>query len=183
MREFLKNLAVIARKRPVRIVFVCTANCARSPLAEILFEKMLMGHEGSFAKGILDRLIVESAGIYDSGLPISGKTRDILVKDEGVAPRRCDAHRGRGIETIEEPDLVLAMESGHVLVVLDQFPSWQAKTFLFDDFVKHDFGLRGRDIGDPAGGLVEDYRAMAYDVKADLVLLFNELKEIFPPYT
>lgn len=183
MKGFLRRLATIARERPVRIAFVCTANCARSPFAEIVFEKMLAEHAGSLEKGAADRLVIESAGIYDSGLPISGKTRDLLEREYGISKVRCDAHRGRGIDRIDEPDLVLAMESGHVSVILDQFPSWEKKTFLLDEFVKHDLGLRGREIIDPAGGFSEEYKSMADEIRADLALLFEELKETFPPYT
>jgi protein-tyrosine-phosphatase len=177
MRSILARLKSVAERRPVRIVFLCTANCTRSPLAEMLFEKLLIDATGSLEKVHSKNIVVESAGIYPSGFSISLKSREMLVREEGILPARCDAHRGRGIAEIDEPDLVLTMSDGHVLEVLEIFPAWKEKVFSLDGFVHRDEGKDGRDIDDPTGLAPEDYHAMKEIVKADLVLLLREFRD------
>jgi protein-tyrosine-phosphatase len=178
MRSVLREIATVSKTRPVRIVFVCTANCTRSPFAEILFEKLLIDTCGTLRQVREKHLIIESAGIYSSGFTISLESRDFLIREEGVSESRCDSHIGRGIANIEEPDLVLTMDNNHVSEVLRAFPDWSDKVYQLDRFVRFDKGSEGSDIDDPTGLEKEDYENMKSIIKEDLHLLLDEFKDV-----
>jgi protein-tyrosine-phosphatase len=85
MREFLRKLKEKQDHQMfVKIVFVCTANCCRSPLAEILFEHILIKKLGSIDQLKEKRLMIESAGTMYSGLRISPESEKILIREEGI---------------------------------------------------------------------------------------------------
>lgn len=177
MHSVVARIKKIADQRLVRIVFLCTANCTRSSLAEILFEKLLIDATGSIGNVQIKNIQVESAGIYPTGFTISLKSREMLINEEGVEPSRCDVHRGRGIGEIDEPDLVLTMSEEHVNEVLEIFPSWMEKVYSLDSFVQSDRKRSGRDIEDPTGLGPDDYRKMKAIIKTDLIILIEEFKD------
>ena len=162
---------------PLRIVFVCTANCCRSPLAEILFEKILINELGSLQAIREKNLIIESAATKYSGLKIAEQSAQLLINEESISENRCQHHCGRQLEEIMEPDLVLAMTNAHVFQIIDFQPDWKNKIFTLDGFVKKDLGENGKDIKDPIGGSDQEYKKMKEQVKECLYLLVDEFKE------
>jgi protein-tyrosine-phosphatase len=177
MRSFLIRLKKIQQKRPVRIVFVCTANCCRSPLAEILFEKMLLQHPCSSSHMKNHNILIESAGTSFSGMCIARHTAQLLIDEEDIPRKRCEIHSGRLITEIEEPDLILTMTEKQKHDVMTIVPGWSDRVFTLDGFVREDQGKPGIDIADPIGGPVADYRRMKEQIKKDLFLLFEEIKD------
>jgi protein-tyrosine-phosphatase len=177
MKKFLIKLKKIQSRRPIRIVFVCTANCGRSPIAEILFEKFLINEFGSMNNMRKKNLIIESAGTLYSGLPIAPKSAKRLIAEENIPEERCSKHRGRSLDEIEEPDLLLTMESSHIPHLATYNPAWKNKAFPLDEFVKKDLGKEGRNIADPAGQSDDTYRLIKDQIKQDLILLLNEFKD------
>ena len=176
MVSFLQQLREKRESRPIRIVFICTANCCRSPIAEILFEKMLMDELGSKEVLAEKKLCIESAATSYSGLSIADKSAQILVKEEGVKASRCNAHRGRLLSEIDEPDLILTMSHSHLDDINVYFPFFQHKVFTLEQFVKADKNLPAYDVKDPIGGTDEDFRRIKNQIKANLTLLIEEFK-------
>jgi len=176
MKKVLTQLKKIQNNRPIRIVFICTANCCRSPLAEILFENLLKNEIKLFNKNFDEKFIIESAGTDYSGFRISDKTALLLVEEEKIAPERCSSHLGRSITEIEEPDLVLTMTYQHTKDILNRIPYWKDRVFVLDDFVKIDSGRMPKDIIDPAGCPIASYRKMKDHIKKDLLILLKLIK-------
>ena len=177
MVRFLKGLKTIQQHDDLRIVFVCTANCSRSPLAEILFEKILVDEVGSRKRLAEKRIIVESAATHYSGYPIAGRSARVLIEEENIKPDRCSRHRGRQLSEIDEPSLLLTMTCEHKEDIISMHPLWDTITFTLDEFVKRDKQLLAKDIEDPMGGTDEQYRRMKNYIKKDLILLLIEFRE------
>ena len=171
MLAYLKELKKIQAGRPLRFVFVCTANCCRSPLAEILFEKIVKDHHSRY------ELLIESAATSFSGFSIAEKSAQILCETEGINPRRCRMHTGRHLSEIDQPDLILAMTVEHKKSILASFPAWQPLTFTLEEFVYHDSGRRPLNIADPIGGTYAQFNQMKNQVKDALLLLYQECRE------
>ena len=98
------------------VLFVCTANRFRSPLASAFFQQALGGTNGT-------DWIVDSAGTWTStGLPVLPEVLMIARKYNLDLAR----HRSKPVtETIlSTHDLILVMESGHREALHNEFPSY-----------------------------------------------------------
>ncbi|UXR77875.1 MULTISPECIES: low molecular weight protein arginine phosphatase [unclassified Staphylococcus] len=83
----------------MRILFVCTGNTCRSPMAEGIAKSLLPDHE------------IASRGIMaQDGAPIAAHTRNLLEKHDYPVPEGASAFSQDDVEA----DLILAMTSSHV---------------------------------------------------------------------
>lgn len=117
-----------------RILFVCTGNTCRSPMAEAFLKGL--AHE----KGLI--LAVRSAGISTmDGLPVSTNSQYALG-------RRGIQHKGSSTtlqhEALQWADLVLTMTSGHKREVLQRYPDAYGKTYTLKEYVYMDSKLQGQ---------------------------------------
>ncbi|TVR73982.1 MAG: low molecular weight phosphotyrosine protein phosphatase [Spirochaetaceae bacterium] len=94
----------------MRIMFVCTGNICRSPLAHRLLEKQASD------RGVADRIEVESSGTDHWHV---GEEVDSRMRSTAAAHGLKLNHRARQIEPedLREYDLVIAMGAGHLRAV------------------------------------------------------------------
>lgn len=131
------------------VLFVCTGNTCRSPLAEVIFRDLVRGRQD---------FILASAGTGAfSGQPAS-RNSVTLARERGLD---LSQHRSRAvtIDLVESATHIFAMGRSHLMALLDEFPEAEEKAYLLTEFTAED-RLRGRDIADPFGGDLEDYREM-----------------------
>lgn len=146
------------------VLFVCTANMCRSPLAEGLFLRHLGDHKDGWR--------VESAGTWATpGMAASQKSIQVL-KEKGVD---LGFHRTRAVDEgmMREFSLILVMEQGHKEALQVEFPKYRHKVYLLSEMIGEDF-----EIDDPVGGDIEDYRCAAEDIERILVEGFGTIERL-----
>lgn len=142
----------------MNILFVCTGNTCRSPMAAGLMNKIAR------EKGL--NAVAESAGIFArEGEPASHEAI-VVMGEYGVD---LTEHRAQMIreELIEKSDLILTMTPAHKML-LGQIAA--DKVFTLGEYAGLDL-----DIQDPFGGSVNNYRETAAQIQQALVLIAERI--------
>ncbi len=140
---------------PPRIVlFVCTGNICRSPMAEALFNNAARQRNENNA------WLARSVGTWAlDHQAASGHAQTVMAK-RGID---LSAHRGRTVTRAEvaEADVVIAMTQNHHDALGAQFPEYRHKIHLMSE-------IAGRvyDIADPYGGVLDEYEATARELES-----------------
>lgn len=133
---------------PYTLLFVCTGNTCRSPLAEAVARREVE------ERGWQNRVRVVSAGTGAlPGMPASQGSLTVASR-HGLA---LDDHRSSVLtpELAWEADLVLGMSPGHVSRIREVAPG--ARVELLGSFARGDGDLAGPAVPDPIGAPVEVY--------------------------
>ena len=123
------------------VLFVCTGNTCRSPMAE-----------GLFKKSVMDRADYEvsSAGVAATpGTPTSKETNAILKKRNATLERFSSRPVTDAI--LAAATHVFAMTRGHLQVLETRFPQHADKFYLVCEFVEMPRKGNGHDVPDPIG--------------------------------
>ncbi len=135
------------------ILFVCTGNTCRSPMAEVLFRDQLRQRGLPVASWC-----VESAGTWaPDGSPAARYGREVMAQ-RGLDLSR---HRARTVtrEMLQQFNLILVMEINHKEALCAEFPDLCKKIFLLSEMV-----ARKMSVDDPIAGNVTDYQATAQEI-------------------
>lgn len=147
------------------VLFVCTANRIRSPLAEYLLLDLLDRRAGSVGPWR-----VESAGVWaQEGLPVLD-----AVYRVGLDYRfDLGSHRARAVSSLalEEFDLILTMERTHTATLVNEFPHLHSRILTLGE------ALSGYafDIVDPPGHTSRSIRATGRELAEILAWGFDRL--------
>jgi protein-tyrosine-phosphatase len=137
------------------ILFVCTGNQCRSPMAEYLFREHF-GRQNGWKTA--------SAGLMaGQGIPASSHAVKALA-ELGIDLK---PHRSRPLsrELVDAAFRVVVMTEFHRLQVTDRFPDAAAKVFLLKEF---DPAADGEDIDDPVGLSLDVYRHIRDEIATAL---------------
>lgn len=138
------------------IMFVCTGNVCRSPMAAGLFYDKLLREKAAGS------VRVRSAGTWAlEGQPASAYALQVMAErdlDIGV-------HLGRNLTQVDvdEADLILVMTLRHKEAIAHDFERSDGKVYLLSAMAGPPY-----DIQDPYGGSITEYRRTAAEL-ADLV--------------
>ena len=147
---------------PRRILFVCTGNTCRSPMAAALLNVMARSRE----LGEPRRFAASSAGLYASeGEPITPAAADAL-RESGVLPcgdNDYTAHRARLVsaDLVAEADEIVGLTASHAMQLMLRFPEAASKIRTLP-----------MDIADPYGGTQEIYRTCLAQLRYALELAY-----------
>lgn len=130
------------------VLFICSGNTCRSPMAEALLAARL------------PELNVSSAGLSTvPGLPASIGAIDAM----DAYGLNLDYHRSRQVSSylLADADLVLCMGQSHKQVIVQALPELADKVFTLGEYAGDE-----QDIADPFGGDAEEYAACAAQIDA-----------------
>ncbi len=144
----------------MNILFICTGNTCRSPMAASLFNKIATEKD-------LD-VRIESAGLFAEDGEGASSEAVIAMKAYDIDLL---SHHAQSINTelLEKSDLILTMTEAHKMLLSSYTPD---KTYTLLEYV----GAQG-DIPDPFGSDVKEYELCAEKLYSALVLLADKLKD------
>jgi protein-tyrosine-phosphatase len=146
------------------ILFVCTANICRSPMAEGLFRKRVQDEA--------EKWRISSAGLYaQPGYSPAQNTLGVLL-ERGISMMD---HQSRpvSLDILEQNQLILTMERGHKEALQAAFPHLAEKIFLVTEMIGE-----FRDIVDPVGLSWIDYEDTAQELEAIFSQGFERICEL-----
>jgi len=139
------------------ILFVCTGNTCRSPMAAALYNH-LFSRSDTFAF---------SRGIAADASPIS-KNAETVLMERGVLPTAKSDYRRHISRTVSEEDidraeLVVGISSSHAMSLMLRYPQYASKIAVMPE-----------DVPDPFGGDLECYRQCLNMIEKGLLSGFGE---------
>ncbi len=135
------------------ILFVCTANRCRSPMAAGLLWRIVT-QAGSAADWQIN-----SAGTWAIDELPPTALASLTLKDKGID---LSDHRSRIItrDALRAADVILVMTRHHLEAICAEFPEVADRTVLLSQLIGQTF-----DIDDPYEGTADDYRRCANDLE------------------
>ncbi len=144
----------------MNILFVCTANTCRSPMAAAIMEKIAVEND-------ID-VLIESAGIFAQ---IGERASDEAIAALDEMGIDLTYHRSKPVseDLIQKSDLILTMTEGHKKILEGLSPK---KVYSVMEYIGSD-----GDIADPYGGDIEEYRETAKEIYDALVDVAEKIVE------
>lgn len=144
------------------ILFVCSGNTCRSPMAEAIARDLFDKNPPSNMP-----LIAESAGTSAFDGDAAAPEGDLALRHLGIQPQ---PHRSRTLtrEMIRGAEVVYAMTKGHRASILKMVPEAEGKVELLSP--------AGKDIPDPIGSGLEVYISTAEAIRAGILHRFRARK-------
>lgn len=146
----------------MNILFVCTGNTCRSPMAEAVLRDRYPEAE------------VKSAGVHAGlGMDASGNAIKAL-EEKAIAIN----HESSPVteELLNWADLILTMTTGHKRLLIIQYPDFQEKYFTLKEYTT-DGEAVNYDISDPFGGELETYKHTLVEIEKNINELIKKLTE------
>jgi len=146
------------------VLFVCSANICRSPMAMGLLRAKVMEEEGAWQ--------IESAGVWAiPGNPAAINTQ-LLLQKRGIHLRD---HISRQIteDMVGASNLVLVMEGNHKEALRVAFPEYASRIYLLSEMVGAQY-----DIEDPIGHSIEFYKIMENEIQRILIEGYDKIIQL-----
>ncbi len=143
----------------MKILFVCSANACRSPMAEGIARKLLADHGVANVK-------VDSAGLDAmEGSPATEEAIEVM-KAKGVD---LTSHRSKPFNAkLGKKDMVLTMTRSQKERILARHPSLVGRVFMLEEYAKN----RPLDIPDPYKGQA-GYEETADEIESSVRLVLG----------
>jgi glycine hydroxymethyltransferase len=148
------------------ILFICTGNVCRSPMAEALFRHAVRGR-GEF------RVVSAGIGAMDGQPPTPHSVRAMRELGVDISGQRSRMLTG---ELVRAADIILGMTHGHVDTVALMYPKLAEKTFLLREF-DETLEPYEKDISDPIGSPYEIYEECRDQIEQGIASLLKFMEQ------
>jgi protein-tyrosine phosphatase len=149
------------------VLFVCTGNTCRSPMAEAMFRQMVAERFGCPADEIDDKgVVVSSAGLAAWG---GGKASAGALEAMAEIGADLSGHESQPLteNLVRQADVILTMTASHRAAILAQFPEAGGRVAMLSP--------DRQDVLDPIGGPLATYRRCAQQIRGYLAARFDTL--------
>ncbi len=170
--ESILNGIKIKRQKTIYLFFICSGNICRSPMAEILCESILQQDPLPFFE---ETIIKSGAVTYSWTGRMDNYAEAVLKQFYRISQKRLDqfksCHIDRDPSRCRDADLIIVMEQYHIPRIPKQY---QSKTFTLSELAT---GVP-RDVDDPYGGSISDYKETAIEIYGYLQQFLKNLRDL-----
>src|SRR3954470_19758857 len=148
------------------VLFICTGNVCRSPIAEGIFRHAVHGR-GDY------RVLSAGLGALDGQPPSAYAVQAVRELGIDIAGQRS---RMLTPELVAQADYIFGMTHSHVDTVMLLYPHAAEKTFLLREF-DETLDTFEKDISDPIGGSYEVYLNCRDQIEQGIVSIFRFIEQ------
>ncbi len=148
------------------VLFVCTGNVCRSPMAEGIFREAVRGR-GSY------QVLSAGLGAVDGHPPSPYAVQAVKELGIDISTQRS---RMLSADLIQQADYIFGMTHSHIDTIMMLYPEAAEKTFLLREF-DETLDLFEKDISDPIGGSYEVYLTCRDQIEQGIVSLVRFIEQ------
>jgi len=165
VRQGVYDQRIIDRLLRTTLLFVCSGNTCRSPMAQEIAQRLLAA-KLQVQPGDLERkgyAVISAGSVAMSGARATPQAAEAIAQAGGDLSRHHS--RALSVELIHQADYIFVMGQSHRQAVQGLVPAAAARTVMLGG---------DREIDDPIGGKVEQYVELAKDLRT---LIEQRLRE------
>ncbi len=168
LREGVVNQSALDRLSSMIILFVCTGNTCRSPMAEVMMRSLVAEKLGCSAEELDQRgILIASAGIAAAPGCAPSAEAVVVMKEKSLCLAN-HASQPLTEKLVRHADVIFTMTGGHRQAILRRWPEAAART--------QTLLPNSGDISDPIGGPLSLYQSCAEQVEIALRARMEEIE-------
>ncbi|MBU9673470.1 low molecular weight protein arginine phosphatase [Planococcus sp. CP5-4] len=143
----------------MKILFVCTGNTCRSPMAEAIVHTR-----------DIEEMEARSAGIYAGQSPLSANAQKVL-REQSIEFKHIS--KPLNLRDVEWAELILTMTYSHKMMLMQIYPEVATRLHTVKEFAEGSTG----DVSDPYGGSLNEYRRTYEELEQLIDKMASQLDE------